>query len=133
MVIQTEKTQHFVDAAFYFRLLEPAAAQTIGDVLEHAQMWKECVVLKDNDRSAPLRRNLVDALAFDSDVVSGVIEDLDLLFDKFKELMCGPAQEYLALCKGPVDDKTVERAIDTFTDQDKREAFYRVYKQIQTL
>ncbi len=73
------------------------------------------------------------ALAFDSDVVSGVIEDLDLLFDKFKELMCGPAQEYLALCKGPVDDKTVEKAIDTFTDQDKREAFYRVYKQIETL
>jgi type I restriction enzyme R subunit len=76
---------------------------------------------------------LEKALAFDSDVVSGVIEDLDLLFDKFKELMGGPAEEYLALCKGPVDDKTVEKAIDIFTDQDKRETFYRVYKQIETL
>jgi type I restriction enzyme R subunit len=76
---------------------------------------------------------LEKALAFDSDVVSGVIEDLDLLIDKFNELMCGPAQEYLALCRGPVDDKAVEKAIETFTDQDKREAFYRVYKQIETL
>ena len=76
---------------------------------------------------------LEKALAFDSDVVSGVIEDLDLLIAKFKELMSCPAQEYLALCRGPVDDKAVEKAIETFTDQDKREAFYRVYKQIETL
>jgi len=76
---------------------------------------------------------LEKALAFDSDVVSGVIEDLDLLFNKFKEMICGPAQEYLALCKGPVDDKTVEKAIEAFIDQDKRETFYRVYKQIETL
>jgi type I restriction enzyme R subunit len=76
---------------------------------------------------------LEKALAFDSDVVRGVIEDLDLLIDKFNELMCGPAQEYLALCRGPVDDKAVEKAIETITDQDNREAFYRIYKQIETL
>ena len=76
---------------------------------------------------------LEKALAFDSDDVSGVIEDLDLLFDKFKELMTGPAQEYLQLCQGPIDDKTVEGAIDTFTDPEKREAFYKLYKQLETL
>ena len=39
----------------------------------------------------------------------------------------------MALCRGPVDDKAVEKAIETFFDQDKREAFYRVFKQIETL
>ncbi len=76
---------------------------------------------------------LEKALAFDSDVVSGVIEDLDLLLDNFKELMAGPAQRYLSLCKGPVDDKSVEKAIETFIDKNQRNAFYEIYKQIETL
>lgn len=76
---------------------------------------------------------LEKALAFDSDVVSGVIEDLDLLFDKFSDLMTGPAKEYTRLCREPMDDKTVERIIDTFSDQEKRESFYRFYTQIETL
>lgn len=76
---------------------------------------------------------LEKALAFDSDVVSGVIEDLDLLLERFKELMGGPAQTYLSLCRGQIDDKTVERAIETFTDKEQRIAFYETYKQIETL
>jgi type I restriction enzyme R subunit len=76
---------------------------------------------------------LEKALVFDSDVVSGVIEDLDLLFDKFKELMTGPARQYIELCQGPVDDKAVERAIEAFTDPTRREAFYKLYKQLETL
>ncbi len=76
---------------------------------------------------------LETALAFDSDIVSGVIEDLDMLFDRFRELMTGPAQEYVKLCRGPIDDKTVERAITTFFEQEKREDFYKFYRQIETL
>ncbi|HUV36236.1 MAG TPA: HsdR family type I site-specific deoxyribonuclease [Patescibacteria group bacterium] len=76
---------------------------------------------------------LEKALAFDSDVVSGVIEDIEMLLATFRELMAGPAREYLELCRGPVDDKTVERAIEQFADQEKREAFYKVYKQVETL
>jgi type I restriction enzyme R subunit len=66
-------------------------------------------------------------------VVSGVIEDLDLLLARFKDLMAGPAQEYLELCRGTMDDKAVERAIDVFADPEKREAFFRFIKQIETL
>jgi len=76
---------------------------------------------------------LEKALAFDSEVVSGVIEDLDLMFDKFQELMTGPAQAYTRLCQGPIDDKSVEKAIEMFSDQKKREEFYRFYKQIEML
>jgi len=77
--------------------------------------------------------NLEKALAFDSDVVSGVIEDLDLLFDKFRELMTGPAQEYLQLCREGPDDKAVERAIEALAEQEKREAFDRLYKRLEQL
>jgi len=76
---------------------------------------------------------LEKALAFDSDVVSGVIEDLDLLLDKFKELMTGPAQEYLQFCRGTIDDKTIEKAIETFSEQREREEFYKLYKQLEML
>lgn len=76
---------------------------------------------------------LEKALAFDSDVVSGVIEDLDRLLEQFKELMTGPATEYLELCKGPVNDKTIEKALEAFADQGRRQAFYSLYKQIETL
>ncbi len=76
---------------------------------------------------------LESALAFDSEFVSGVIEGLDILLVKFKEFMAGPAQEYLRLCKGPFGDKTVEKAIEMFVEQERREAFYKLYKQIETL
>ncbi len=76
---------------------------------------------------------LEEALAFDSDVVSGVIKDLDLLLDRFKDLMNGPAREYITLCKGSVDDKSVEKAIDIFTDHKKRIAFFLTYKKIEML
>ena len=76
---------------------------------------------------------LEKALAFDSDIVSGVIEDLDLLLDKFKKMMDGAAQEYIALGKELLDDKGIEKGIEAFIDQQEREAFYRIYKQIETL
>ncbi|HOO78075.1 MAG TPA: HsdR family type I site-specific deoxyribonuclease [bacterium] len=76
---------------------------------------------------------LEQALAFDSEVVSGVIEDLDLLFEKFKELMDGPAREYTRLCRGPIDDKAIERAIEVFSDREEREAFYKFYRRIEML
>lgn len=76
---------------------------------------------------------LEKALAFDSDVVSSVIEDLDLLLEKFKEMMAGPAREYIELGSDLIDDKSVEKAVEAFTNQEKREEFYRLYKQIETL
>ena len=76
---------------------------------------------------------LEKALAFDSDVVSGVIEDIDLLFVKFRQLMEGPAQEYLSLVAGTMDDKAIERALHEFADRDKRQVFMRFFKEVETL
>ncbi|NQU03982.1 MAG: HsdR family type I site-specific deoxyribonuclease, partial [Syntrophaceae bacterium] len=59
---------------------------------------------------------LEKALAFDSDVVSGVINNLDVLLARFIELMKGQARPYLEMTGGKADDKMVERAIDAFVD-----------------
>lgn len=76
---------------------------------------------------------LEKALAFDSDVVSGVIENLDVLKARFAKLMAEEADGYLALTRGEIDDKAVERIIDTFTDKEAREEFSKFFKEIETL
>ncbi len=73
------------------------------------------------------------ALAFDSDVVSGVIENLDVLKERFATLMAEEADGYLALARGKIDDKAVERIIDTFTDREAREEFSKFFREIETL
>jgi len=76
---------------------------------------------------------LEKALAFDSDEVNGIIENLDVLKGRFATLMKGEAQPYLALCRGPADDKAVERAIDFFVDPEGRKRFLDLYREIETL
>lgn len=76
---------------------------------------------------------LEKALAFDSDVVASVIQNIDVLKERFKTLMTGEGAVYLKLCQGPIDDKTVERAIDFFDDMEKREAFFKFFKELEVL
>ncbi len=76
---------------------------------------------------------LEKALAFDSDVVASVIQNLDVLKQRFAALMKDQAPAYLALCQGPIDDKAVERAIDAFADKETRERFYKLFKEIEML
>ena len=76
---------------------------------------------------------LKKALAFDSKEVSGIIENIDVLFARFKDLMTSKAREYLPLTQGMMDDKAVERAIDAFANKDRREEFYTFFKEVETL
>ena len=76
---------------------------------------------------------LEKALAFDSDEVSGVIENIDVLKGRFAALMKKEAEPYLALCQGPADDKAVERVIDFFVDPEGRKRFLDLYHEIETL
>jgi type I restriction enzyme R subunit len=76
---------------------------------------------------------LEKALAFDSDEISGVIENLDVLESRFASLMGGEAPPYLELCRGQIDDKAVERAIEFFADREGRERFYQLFREIETL
>jgi type I restriction enzyme R subunit len=72
------------------------------------------------------------ALAFDSDVVASVIQNLDVLKELFATLMRQNASVYLPLTQG-WDDKAKERAIEYFVDQERRKGFFEFFRQTQSL
>ena len=76
--------------------------------------------------------HLEKALAFDSDEVESVIQNIDVLKETFAKLMRETAQQYLPLAKGS-DDKAKERAIVHFRDKEVRETFFAFFKQVQNL
>lgn len=80
-------------------------------------------------------RELNKALAFDSDDVSGVIEDLDLLLEHFRELMDGKGRDYLGQTDGPGgNDAKLEKLLyETFLEKEERQKFAEFYKEIETL
>jgi type I restriction enzyme R subunit len=75
---------------------------------------------------------LKKALAFDSDVVASVIQNIDVLKQLFTTLMRENAPEYLPYARG-WDDKAKERAIEAFKTKDTREQFFKFFKQVQNL
>ena len=75
---------------------------------------------------------LEKALAFDSEEVESVIQNIDALKEAFAKMMREDAQQYLPLAEGS-DDKAIERAIEHFADKDIREAFFTFFKQVQNL
>jgi type I restriction enzyme R subunit len=72
------------------------------------------------------------ALAFDSDVVASVIQNIDVLKDLFATLMRETAPQYLPYARG-WDDKAKERAIEYLKDQEPRETFFKFFRQLQNL
>jgi type I restriction enzyme R subunit len=77
--------------------------------------------------------NVERALEFDSDVVASVIENLDILKERFAGLMKTKAKEYLQLLKGLPGDKAVERIIKLVENPKEREDFFDFYKELETL
>ncbi len=75
---------------------------------------------------------LEKALAFDSDEVESVIQNIDELKERFAEMIREDAQHYLPFAEGS-DDKAIERAIEYFADKDIRETFFTFFKQLQNL
>jgi type I restriction enzyme R subunit len=79
-------------------------------------------------------RELKKALKFDSEDVSGVIEDLDVLLNDFKQRMTAAQPAYLEVVEGGGADERLERAVyGRFLDPDARKAFYEAYKDIENL
>ena len=75
---------------------------------------------------------LKKALAFDSDIVASVIQNVDVLKQLFAKLMSESAPKYMAQASG-WDDKAKERAIEALKTKDAREDFFRFFRQVQTL
>lgn len=75
---------------------------------------------------------LEKALAFDSDVVGAVIQNIDELKERFKVLIEKEAVPYLPLTQG-WDDKAKEASIEALNDKDAREEFFKFYRQVENL
>lgn len=75
---------------------------------------------------------LKKALAFDSDIVASVIQNIDVLKGEFKNHIEEAKKIYLPLAKG-FDDKAKEKAIDHFLEKTDREDFYKFFRRVQNL
>ncbi len=77
--------------------------------------------------------NLEKALAFDSKDVEATVQGIDLLRNRFDDLMTLGKTEYLPIVKGKVADKAAEAALNAFIDEEKRHEFYRFFKELEDL
>lgn len=78
-------------------------------------------------------RDLKKALAFDSQDVSGVIEDLDLLLDDFRRELIAAEADYLAPTKGNKDRQLEYLLYTVLLDPDARQQFIERYRHIEAL
>ena len=78
-------------------------------------------------------RELKKALKFDSQDVSGVIEDLDVLLKDFQQRIAIATREYLTVSTIGGADEKLEEAVGRFLDRDARKAFFEAFKQLEVL
>ena len=76
--------------------------------------------------------DLEKALAFDSEDMGSVIQNIDVLKDLFAKLIQEDAAQYLPLASG-WDDKAKEDAIEHFDDEKSRDTFFKFFKQLQDI
>ena len=76
---------------------------------------------------------LEKALAFDSDEINAIVKDIGLLKHLFKAKMEAKAPAYLALVTRSFDDKDVDNLIEYFRDKERRQEFFKEYKEIEML
>lgn len=71
------------------------------------------------------------ALAFDSEDVSGVVEDIDLLRQLFADQIDKGKEHYLSIGEGLMADKHADALLDHFRSAERREGFYRYYREME--
>ncbi len=76
--------------------------------------------------------NLERALAFDSKDVEGVIEGIDILKKRFADLIDEARLKYLPLYAAESNpDKCAEAILNEFLDKQKRDTFYKFFRELQ--
>lgn len=80
-------------------------------------------------------KDLRKALAFDSDDVESVIEDLDLLLQQFRTMMDGEGARYLAMMEGAGgNDAVIDRLVNQmFFDKETRKEFADFFRDVEGL
>lgn len=77
--------------------------------------------------------NLEKALAFDSKDIEGVVHDIEVLKERFKEMMEKAKKEYLRVLEGKEWDKAVEAVLGDFKDEERRHGYYQFYKELSDI
>ena len=75
---------------------------------------------------------LEKALRFDSADIEGVIVDIEEKKEEFAELI-KQGKVYLGLVDRKIDDKTVEKIVDYFSEREKRIEFLKFYRELEGL
>jgi len=76
---------------------------------------------------------LEKALSFDSEDITGVVKDIEVLKQRFSELIEMAKEEYLSLLKGKTKDKAVEAVLEHFRDEKIRGIFYEFFKELSDI
>ena len=77
--------------------------------------------------------NLERALAFDSEDIKGVIEDLEVLKERFSILIKEAKERYLSLYVGDSPEKIAEAILEHFRESETREEFYSFFREVQEI
>lgn len=122
----------YLDKPMRDHVLLQAIARVNRPYEDESGVRKPCGLIVD---FVGVLRDLKKALAFDSRDVSGVIEDLDVLLVRFRDLMDGPAMEYLdAMGKPGASDELLEQLLyHRFLDPSARRGFTQLYREIEEL
>jgi len=74
--------------------------------------------------------NLEKALAFDSQDIEGVVRDIEVLKERFLELIQLARESYLTIIKDRDRDKAVEAVLEHFNEEEVRKEFYEFFKEL---
>ena len=73
---------------------------------------------------------LEKALAFDSQDIEGVVNDIAVLKERFIVLIEHARESYISLIDRKTQDKAVEAVLQHFMDEEKRHEYYLFFKEI---
>ena len=76
---------------------------------------------------------LEKALAFDSQDIEGVVHDIEVLKERFTELIEDARKDYITLIEKKTQDKAVEAILQHFMDEEKRHEYYQFFKEISSI
>jgi type I restriction enzyme R subunit len=77
--------------------------------------------------------NLEKALAFDSQDIEGIVQDIEVLKKRFVEEMKKARENYLILIEGKTQDKAFEAVLEHFRDEERRKEFYKFFKELSAI
>ena len=122
----------YLDKPMRDHVLLQAVARVNRPFEDAAGVKKRCGLIID---FVGVLRDLNKALRFDSDDVSGVIEDLDVLLAQFVRLMNGPGRAYLAATEGigPKDAALEKLLYERFFEKEKRQEFAEFFREVEGL